>query len=144
VEIRPPPRKRGELVHPSEQEDSADRVSEQQRRLAERLRDAREYLGLSQQFVADHTGIPRVAISVIENGKRRVEALELQAFSTLYKYPVTYFLGADLEEPPTVHALAREAKNLTERDRQEVLRFAQFLKAYGQSSRRESGGAAES
>ncbi len=50
---------------------------ERQQRLAERLREAREYLGLSQQFVAEHTSIPRVAISAIENGKRKVEALEL-------------------------------------------------------------------
>src|SRR5712691_7476655 len=110
-----------------------DSLDERQRRLAERLRQAREYLGLSQQFVADRTGLTRVAVSAIENGKRRVEALELEALSLLYKYPVGYFLGADLDEPSTVQALAREAKNLTERDREEVLRFAQFLGAYGQS-----------
>jgi transcriptional regulator with XRE-family HTH domain len=120
-------------VQPRDRTNTASSAEERQRRLADRLREAREYLGLSQQFVAEQTGIPRVAISAIENGKRRVDALELEALSALYKYPVTYFLGADLEEPPTVSALTREAKNLTERDRQEVLRFAQFLKAYGQT-----------
>ena len=75
--------------------------------------------------------MPRVAISAIENGKRKVDALELEALSALYKYPITYFLGTDLEEPPTIRALAREAKTLTERDREQVLQFAQFLKAYG-------------
>jgi len=46
-------------------EDSPIRTTdeERQQRLAERLREAREYLGLSQQFVADHTAISRVAIS---------------------------------------------------------------------------------
>jgi transcriptional regulator with XRE-family HTH domain len=114
-------------------EDGGIRAAEEQRqrRLTERLREAREYLGLSQQFVAEQTGIPRVAISAIENGKRRVEALELEALAALYKYPVTYFLGDTLDEPPTVVALARAAKELTERDREEVLRFAQFLKVYG-------------
>jgi len=104
---------------------------ERQQRLADRLREAREYLGLSQQFVADHTAIPRVAISAIENGKRKVEALELQALAALYKYPVTYFLEGALDEPASVRALAREATALSERDREEVLRFAQFVKVYG-------------
>jgi transcriptional regulator with XRE-family HTH domain len=107
---------------------------ERPRQLAERLRESREYLGLSQQFVAEQTGIPRVAISAIENGKRKVEALELEALARLYKYPITYFLDGALEAPASVRALAREAESLTERDRNEVLRFAQFLKAYGQRS----------
>ncbi len=108
-------------------------LDERQRRLAERLQGARDYLGLSQQFVAEHTGIPRVAISAIENGKRKVEALELEALARLYKYPVSYFLDGALGEPASVRALAREATELTERDREEVLRFAQFLKSYGRS-----------
>ncbi len=114
-------------------EDSPIRTTdeERQQRLAERLREAREYLGLSQQFVADHTAISRVAISAIENGKRKVEALELAALAGLYQYPVTYFLEGALDEPASVRALAREATGLTERDREEVLRFAQFVKAYG-------------
>ena len=110
---------------------------ERQQRLAERLQSVREYLGLSQQFVADHTGIPRVAISAIENGKRKVEAIELEALARLYKHSVTYFLDGALEEPASVRALAREATGLTERDREEVLRFAQFLKSYGRSRRDE-------
>lgn len=72
-----------------------------------------------------------MAISAIENGKRKVEALELQALAALYKYPVTYFLEGALDEPASVRALAREATALSERDREEVLRFAQFVKAYG-------------
>lgn len=110
---------------------------ERQRQLSERLREAREYLGLSQQFVSEHTGIPRVAISAIENGKRKVEALELEALALLYRHPLSYFLEGALEEPATVLALAREAGTLTERDQEEVLRFAQFLKTQGQVRRPE-------
>jgi len=106
---------------------------ERQQRLAERLRQAREYLGLSQQFVSEHTGIPRVAISSIETGKRKVEALELEALASIYKYPVSYFLEGTLEEPASVRALARAATGLTERDREEVLRFAQFVKEYSRT-----------
>jgi transcriptional regulator with XRE-family HTH domain len=121
-----------------ERTDGGAGFDERQRRLAARLQSAREYLGLSQQFVAEHTGISRVAISAIENGRRKVEALELEALASLYKYPVTYFLDGALEEPASVRALAREATSLTERDREEVLRFAQFLKSYGRSRQEET------
>ena len=117
----------------SVQQDAVPDRAEQQGRLAERLREVREYLGLSQEFVARQTGIPRVAISAIEHGKRRVEALELNALAGLYKHPVTYFLEGALEEPASIRAIAREAAALTDRDREQVLHFAQFLKGYGQA-----------
>ena len=107
--------------------------AQNQEKLADRLREVREYLGLSQEFVAQHTGLSRVAISTIENGKRKVEALELQALASLYKYPVTYFLEGALEEPASVRAIARAATGLTDKDREQVLQFAQFLKAYGKA-----------
>ncbi|WP_127588851.1 helix-turn-helix domain-containing protein [Paenibacillus koleovorans] len=100
--------------------------------LAERLRETREYLGLSQQFVADYIGISRAAISSIESGKRKVDALELEKFSKLYKYPITYFYGNDeKEDEKTVQLLARTASQLDETDRKQVLKFAQFLKNVG-------------
>ena len=106
--------------------------------LAGRLKDTREYLGLSQQFVSEQTGIPRSAISDIERGVRRVESLELKKLSRLYRYPVEYFLGgepdaADAADTGTLQALARAAGDLTEEDQEEVIRFATFLKHYGRS-----------
>lgn len=103
--------------------------------LAERLRDTREYLGLSQQFVAAQTGISRSAISDIERGERRVESIELKRLSRLYRYPVEYFLGADTTEAEsadsdTIQALARAAGELTPEDREQVLKFANFLRHY--------------
>jgi transcriptional regulator with XRE-family HTH domain len=111
---------------------------EQQEKLAERLREAREYLGLSQDFVAQQTHIPRVAISAIENGRRKVEALELTALAQLYKYPITYFLEGALEEPASIRAIARAASSLNDKDREQILHFAQFLKAYGRAEDSES------
>ncbi len=104
-----------------------------QERLAERLRAVREYLGLSQEFVASQTGLSRAAVSAIENGRRKVEALELEALAALYKHPVTFFLDGTLEEPETIRAIAREAATLSDRDREEVLHFAQFLRGYGRT-----------
>jgi DNA-binding XRE family transcriptional regulator len=49
----------------------------ERRRLGERLREARKYLGLKQEEVATYLKIPRTALTDIENGQRRVEAIEL-------------------------------------------------------------------
>lgn len=108
--------------------------SARQLQIAERLKQTREYLGLSQQTVAEYVGIPRAAVSSIESGKRRVDTLELEKFSKLYKYPVNYFYGEDTEDEKTVQLLARTAKDLKETDREQVLRFAQFLKNMGSSN----------
>jgi len=102
--------------------------------LARLLREQREFLNLSQSFVAEQTGIARSAISDIERGTRRVGSLELKRFAELYRMPVSYFLGQDDEldgaSNPTVKALARAAGDMTEEDRNEVLRFARFLGNY--------------
>jgi transcriptional regulator with XRE-family HTH domain len=104
--------------------------------LARRLREARDFVNLSQQFVSEQTGIPRSAISDIERGSRRVESLELKRLAELYRMPVDYFLGAapvgELAgaADPTVEALARAASEMGEAEREEVLRFALFLQNF--------------
>lgn len=95
--------------------------------LGRRLREVREYLNLSQQYVADRSGISRSAISDVERGVRKVDSLELKKLSKLYMHPVSYFLGEDKPDEAT-HALARAVIDLTDQDRAEVLRFAQFLR----------------
>jgi transcriptional regulator with XRE-family HTH domain len=106
-------------------------------RLARRLRDAREFANLSQQFVSEQTGIPRTAISDIERGTRRVESLELKRLAELYRMPLSYFLGEDQEgglagapDNTVITALARAANNLSDEEKAEVLRFALFLQRF--------------
>lgn len=99
--------------------------------LAVRLKETREYLNFSQQFVAERTGIPRTAISEIERGARRVESLELKKLARLYRYPVGYFLDEDLDAVPAEHAIAglpRRLTTLKPEDLNQVLRFADFLR----------------
>jgi transcriptional regulator with XRE-family HTH domain len=103
--------------------------------LATRLREAREYLNLSQQFVADKTGIPRSAVSDIERGVRKVDSLELRKLARLYMYPVGYFLGEE-EADDDVRMFARAVTDLTEDDRAEVVRFAQFLRYSAETDRK--------
>ena len=51
--------------------------AEAERKLAERLKEERDYLGLSQEQVANALGIPRAAVSAIETGRRKVSGLEV-------------------------------------------------------------------
>ena len=101
---------------------------------AARLKEAREYLGLSQQEVADSTKLSRSAISMIETGQRRVDAVELSGLARLYQQSVSYFMGEEEKTPnDDVSMLARKAAQLSEKDRSELLRFSEFLIQRSQS-----------
>jgi transcriptional regulator with XRE-family HTH domain len=99
--------------------------------LAARLREAREYVQLSQEEVAQILQIPRSAISLIEKGERKVDALELKQLAQLYQRSVESLTNAEAapELPQDVAHLARTASKLKARDLEELTRFAQFLAA---------------
>jgi transcriptional regulator with XRE-family HTH domain len=99
--------------------------------LARNIRAEREYLGLSQEDVAAVLGVPRPAISSIENGRRKVSSAELAKLATLFGTSSDRLMGAVRDEEPSVAALFRTAKALTEHDRAQVLRFAEFLREAG-------------
>lgn len=96
--------------------------------IAARLKESREYLGLSQQEVADALSLPRTAVSLIENGQRRVDSLELKALAKLYQRPMGFFTGEEeVSFGADVALLAKQVAKLSEQDRSEVLRFSEFL-----------------
>jgi transcriptional regulator with XRE-family HTH domain len=100
--------------------------------LGERLREAREYLGFSQDQVAVFLDVSRSALSLMETGQRKVDALELKKLAALYKRPVGYFTDEEAEDisfGTDVKHLARKASELSPEDREELDRFADFLRA---------------
>lgn len=99
--------------------------------LARNLRTEREYLGLSQEEVSAVLGIPRPAVSAIENGRRKVSSAELARLAVLFGTSSDRLMGAEPAEESSVTALFRTAKSLTEHDRAQVLRFAEFLREAG-------------
>lgn len=108
-----------------------DDKDDDRKTLGERLREAREYLGFSQEEVATFLGVPRSALSLIETGQRKVDALELKKLAGLYKRPVGYFTGEEAEETSfgaDVKHLARKVSELSLDDREELSRFADFLR----------------
>lgn len=98
--------------------------------VGERLREARAYIGLSQQQAADAIGIARSAVTKIENGQRKVASDELAAFAKTYGCSVDRLLGQSADDipDPEADALLRAGRDLSETDRREVLRFIEFLK----------------
>lgn len=104
--------------------------------LGARLRSVREYLDLAQQVVASQTGIARSAVSDIERGERKVDSLELRKLARLYGYPVSYFLGDEAPTSDAIGALARAVDDLEPADREELMRFAQYLKYSARASKR--------
>lgn len=104
----------------------------ERRRLGERLRQAREYLNLSQDEVAKYLGVPRTALTNIESGQRRVDAIELKRLADLYRQSVSHFTGEEEDAaalPADVAHLARAAAKLSVKDREELDRFAEYLRA---------------
>lgn len=101
-------------------------------RLGEKLKEARIYLGLTQEVVASELLIPRPAISQIERGIRRVSSTELKRLSVLYGRSLEWFLTEEAtsmeEDSAESMALFRAVKGLNESDMREVRNFAEFLR----------------
>jgi transcriptional regulator with XRE-family HTH domain len=110
--------------------------NEEYARMGARLRQAREYLGLSQEAVAEALRVPRASVSAMETGRRKVSSLELRDLARIYKRPLDWFYTTETEpiaEDETVSALFRATRNLNQDDKEQVLRFAEFLKGAGQA-----------
>lgn len=94
---------------------------------AQRIKEAREFLGFSQEEVSKYLGLHRPAISEIEAGNRRVHAEELLKLSKLLCRSVAWLAG-DEETPPLTEALAAMAAGLPPEDIEELATFADYLR----------------
>jgi transcriptional regulator with XRE-family HTH domain len=106
------------------------RAGNEHRVMASRLREARETIGLTQADTASALDIPRSSVVALEAGKRKITGLELRRLSRLYRRNVAWLLGEDSGEPEVAdQALYRATAELSDKDKEQVLRFAQFLAA---------------
>ena len=98
------------------------------REIGAKLREAREYLDLTQQEVSEVLGLSRSAISLIEKGERRLETLELKQLAELYGRSIADLTGERTEpQPDEIRVLMRKAEAMSEQDRREIVRFADWL-----------------
>src|SRR5260370_34896356 len=107
--------------------------TEKWQQIGDRLRQAREYLELKQEEAADAVGLSRSALSLVENGRRKVDAVELARFAEVYGQTIEALSGTAETRPlpESVQALPRAATELSPEDRNELLRFAALLQAPG-------------
>lgn len=101
--------------------------------LGRRLREAREAQGLTQEAVSAALQIPRSSMPLIESGRRNVTATELKRLSRIYQRSVEWMLGEPEAEVNADSALHRAAGALSPGDRDQVLKFAQFLASRGRT-----------
>lgn len=111
---------------------TGDDAAVQRLEMASRLREAREYLGMSQEEVATALELSRPAVTNIESGTRKVEAVELERLARLYGRTVEFFLrGEQPQLDAKVAFAARTLQGLSDIDLAEVARFAEFLRSAG-------------
>lgn len=101
--------------------------------LTARLRGARRAARLSQEQAAAALGVARAVISAMENGKRRVTALELARLARAYGTTAAWLLGeaqAGDSGDEAVVTVAAIMSRLGCRDRSLLLRYARFTEAH--------------
>lgn len=91
----------------------------------DRLRQARKYLDLSQEYVATQMGLHRTAITAIELGQRSVSSEELKKFSELYGLSLDEIAYGE-DQNSEVKILARRYSELSEDDKKEILNLVDF------------------
>lgn len=92
-----------------------------------RLRDARLATGLTQAEVAEALGTSRPTLAAVEKGTRKITGLELRRLARLYQRDVAWLLGEEGPDVAAGSALHRATANLSDEDKDQVLRFAEFL-----------------
>lgn len=122
----------GALVITRRKTDMGKRKKTQEKTLVYvRLRQAREYAGLSQGQVASLLDLHRPTITEIEAGRRRVTAEELSRFAEIYDVEVTWLLGEESnihnEDMATIELAARELSKLKKEDRKAVINLLRSL-----------------
>ena len=65
--------------------------------LGERIRQARRMRHMTQEELAEAVGKDQKAVSLHENGRRSVSALDLLRFAEVLQMPITYFYEGEAE-----------------------------------------------
>ena len=95
---------------------SGQSLEEHRRLVGRRIREAREFAGLTQEQAARLLKLHRPTISEIEAGRRKVSTQELLKFSEAYDAAPAYLLGQTGEAieigNPKIRMAARELEKL--------------------------------
>lgn len=84
--------------------------------LGQRLRRARERIGMSQEALAEAVERDQKAVSEYENGKRKLPAAELPTFARVLGIPVAYFFEGEFQIDDLDQLLLQEFHSLSTLD----------------------------
>lgn len=100
-------------------------------KIAERLKEARNLAGLSQESAAKMLDLQRPTLSEIESGKRKVTAEEIIQFSSTYRVSKSWLLleeeGKEQFKDEQLRIAARELSKMSERDRKKLIEILRIL-----------------
>ena len=91
----------------------------------ERIKNFRNRLHLSQEYVANFLGINRATYTQMENGKRKITAEDISRLSELFGVTADALLNENkISQPSTV--FARRFEKLDENDQAEIMNLIKF------------------
>lgn len=91
----------------------------------ERIKNFRNRLHLSQEYVANFLGISRATYTQMENGKRKITAEDISRLSELFGVTADALLNENkISQPSTV--FARSFEKLDENDQAEIMNLIKF------------------
>ena len=96
------------------------------KKIGERLRKLRKYMGLTQEQVAEILSVGRDAILRIEKGDRKIDLQELMNFSKLYNISMDELTTEEHTINSSDVAFARGFNELSEKDKREIINLIEY------------------
>ena len=96
------------------------------KKIGERLRKLRKYMGLTQEQVAEILSVGRDAILRIEKGDRKIDLQELMNFSKLYNISMDELTMEEHTINSSDVAFARGFNELSEKDKKEMISLIEY------------------
>ena len=96
------------------------------KKIGERLRKLRKYMGLTQEQVGEILNLGRDAILRIEKGDRKIDLQELINFSKLYNIGMDELTAEDHTINNSNVAFARGFSELSEKDKKEIISLIEY------------------
>ena len=96
------------------------------KKIGERLRKLRKYMGLTQEQVAEILRVGRDAILRIEKGDRKIDLQELMNFSKLYNISMDELTMEEHTINSSDVAFARGFNELSEKDKKEIISLIEY------------------
>ena len=96
------------------------------KKIGERLRKLRKYMGLTQGQVAEILSVGRDAILRIEKGDRKIDLQELMNFSKLYNISMDELTMEEHTINSSDVVFARGFNELSEKDKKEIISLIEY------------------